>query len=332
MTLISSIPLSLQTNPDYLRNWMQPRGGVAGNVNGNGPLGVPGPMLWVQVVDEGSEPFFQASANQPSAAHLTFATLGSNFDNYNDDIVLSILGGFDYATGKMAPPMGWPLEQEGLDALFATDVAVSFKMIDNSVSFQPPGGQSAPYRLAIYTVTFQSLPYTVNKDKGGLSYNPNWIEIKTQATNQTYQSPAGTYVFTSAPTITAIAGTIFNVESSYLEVVCHRLPGATVVGSGPGICTVQQYIGTINSTAIFGAAVKTLEFDSVTIAPYGDWQGQNIYDVHLFFNYRSEAWDKALAPDGSFAAYETNDGHNPPFVALDFGVDIFQTLIPNNEL
>ena len=62
-------------------------------------------MIWVEVVDESAAPFIQASANQPSAAHMTFATLWSNFANYGSDILLSILGGYDTSTMMMAPPM-----------------------------------------------------------------------------------------------------------------------------------------------------------------------------------------------------------------------------------
>lgn len=313
--MATSTPLSLQSKPDYLRNWMIARGSVPYN------------MLWTEVVDEGSQPFSEASANQCSAASMTFATPWSNYLNYGTDIYLSILGGWDEANGKMAPPFEWPFESRNA-GMFATYASVRSRFLDNSISWS--AGQPAPYRIAEYKITFQALPYNVNADQDGLTYNPNWIEFKTQATNEAFQSPAGHYVFTGT-TATAINGTFIPYSSSYLEVVCHRLPASQVLNGGAGMCAVQPFIGSINSAAIFGCDAKTLLFDSLTIAPFGDWQGNNIYDVHLFFNFRENPWDQALKNDGTWGAIVTNNGGNAPLDTFDFAVDIFQTLIPANE-
>lgn len=324
----SSIPLSLQTNKDYLQNWMIPRGSAAGNIPGNGSNGASGPMIWVEVVDEDTTQFCQASANQPSAAHMTFATLWSNFSDYGSDIFLTILGGYDDSTNKMASPMLCPLGDEGLAGLFATDVSVKSTFVDNSVAWA--AGSPSPYRLAVFTITFQSLPYDVDAPQGAYAYNPNWIEIKQQATNEAFQSPAGYYIFTGT-TQTAINGTIYPYTSAYVEVIVHRVPQQTVLGAaGPAVSPLQQFIGTVNDATFLGAPIHTMLLDSVVCAPYGDWRGLNIYDVHLFFNYRENDWYKALADDGTWKAIITNSGGNPPIPHTTFNT-IFTTLIPDNE-
>ncbi len=93
---------------------------------------------------------------------------------------------------------------------------------------------------------------------------------------------------------------------------------------------MQKYCGTINANPIFGADALTLLFDSVVIAPYGDWQGNNIYDVHLFFNYRENPWNTAISGDGSWLPIQYNNGGNPPLFKSSFE-EWINGLIPPNE-
>ncbi len=57
---------------------------------------------------------------------------------------------------------------------------------------------------------------------------------------------------------------------------------------------------------------------------------QNIFDLHLYFNYRPQTWYKGLDVDGNWYDIVTNDGANPPVDAFNFATDLL-SIIPANE-
>lgn len=320
MPVTTSLPLSLYNGTgsprDTVQNWMALRAGL------------PGSLAWTELCDEGAAPFMQASVNQPAAATMSFFTPWSNFQQYNESLLLSILGGYDQSNRKMCAPMIWPFDEGANDTMFATDVHVSTGFLDNSQQWV--AGQPAAYRKAIYSITFQALPYEVNLAQGSNPYNPNWIEYKGQSSNQMYQAPPGEYIFNGGTFNGQIAinGTFYPTSSSYLEAVIHRMP-ASAVFTGGGQSVFQPYVGQVNSDSIWGWSAGQLLFDSIEWAPFGDWQGLNIYDVHLFFNAVSRqgsggavGWNTALAPDGNWYAIYTANGHNTPILTTSFSSNI----------
>lgn len=323
----TSTPLSLQANPETFSEWMDPQGAV------------PPDMPWTIWLGENvqSPALMQASCNQPGSAKMVFATPWSNYLQYNSDICLSLIGGWNgspnVADGTgMVTPFEWPQEVAesfiGTGGLWATDVQVTEHFVDNSAT--RAAGDLPPYRLALYHVAFQSLPYDVDATQGDLGYNPNWIEIKSRSTNEVQQTPVGQYVFTSDPNLPSLLGTLFTFGVSYIEVVAHRIPAEKAIGGTTGresLNPIAQYCGRVNSDTFMGITAGKLLFDSIEQAPFGDWQGNNIYDVHLLFKYRAAGWNTGLQNDGTFAQIQTAKGGNPPFTPQAF-VTMMNVLMP----
>ncbi len=128
--------------------------------------------------------------------------------------------------------------------------------------------------------------------------------------------------------VSSLNGTVYPYGSSYLEVILHRLP-ASVVLSAPGQCVLQPFVGSVNSATIFGWDEGQILFDSLAMAPFGDWQGLNIFDLHFFFNCRESSWNTGLDTDGQFYNIVTSSGANKPIGEIDFAVDLL-SIIPAN--
>lgn len=273
----------------------------------------------------------------PSTAEEVFLT---TYPFYSDPVnvqvlALSILGGFCNAlpSGSPTPLMYPPWTHPSNPNLFATSLDVKPAYIDNTNT--PGSGSLFPYRVAACRVGFQSLPYYADADvpDDWPLANFNFLEFRPTDCNQTFTSPVGLYKFTSGTDSGKQATLGYPLTSglTYYDVIVHRVPDTPLLSIGTG-STPADFCGTINSDDPFADGsdvINKLLLQSIDLGDgaFGDWQGNNIVNIHLHFIYNPNGWNTALDSTGTWEPVVATNGSGVPFTPYPF-VTLMNLLLP----
>lgn len=205
----------------------------------------------------------------------------------------SILGGYSITDGRKHTPYRHPYAL----GCYAKDI-VSIE--HKGANTRPSGG--APnyleYSVDIVTVSFESLPYEVDKTGSG-TFSYNWMEAEVRPAGSRVQSPLGWYIFTEG-TYTgwaSLLGSFVSMPTGTLVLTLHQCEHNTVFSNGTSLKpSFMSNFGQVNSQAILGYAAESLLLAGAEIRPYHNMMGDRLYDVRLIFDVNDWTWNKSLDP------------------------------------
>lgn len=251
-------------------------------------------------------------------------------------LYVSILGGFNPVTNKMVPPMVHPQ----CPSMYATDIDINPVYDDNTVAdVQATPQTPANYRFAICRVSFQNLPYRVTTASTGQI--PPWLEIRAFANNDRVNAPAGYLVYIDPPpatypslnNVTVPTGILFTQGMTYVSIIAHRIPSQFANNTTQLIESVIAQNGAFtNSDTFLGCPAETLLIDSIQQNPFGDFLGNQLYDViinllfHPNLNVSGSSgitWNQLRAPNGGIYNVRLNDGSTKQYFPVAF-TSLFQ--------
>lgn len=247
-------------------------------------------VSWNEVTDDRSTRDARLSRGVNSAATMAFMTESTTFTDpsVNKIAVKTILGGYSDLNGKKNTPLVHPY----FTGMYAKDI-ISVKEMSIIDPLAGPKPQYAKYNVAQVVVSYESVNYPFTQSI--YDYNPNWIEVRTRASNMRVATSLGFYIYQSGAyaNFPAQLGTFMTQPQSFIELTIHECSYNSIFGAGGNLKPLfGEFCGLINNSAFASNPAESLLLDSVEILPYRDPFGLQIFDVKMSLIYNAWTWNK----------------------------------------